>query len=90
LYSCIASESQKFFKRVFYFKKINFITRGPLAEGARGNCPRFPPLIRPWAQPGSVSNRHDRFLLIGPRAKGSLALRLLTNANLHFLSQLLV
>jgi len=26
LYSCIASESQKFFKKVFYLKQINFIT----------------------------------------------------------------
>jgi len=44
LCSCIASESRKFFNRVFYLKQINFITGGPLAAGARGNCPRCPPL----------------------------------------------
>jgi len=35
-------------------------------------------------------NRFDRFLLIGPRAKGGPALRQLTTANLHFQSKLLV
>ena len=40
--------------------------------------------------PGPALNRFDRFLLIGPGAKGGPALRLLTNANLHFLSKLLV
>ena len=40
LYSCTASESRKFFKRVFYLKQINFITGGPLAAGDGGNCPR--------------------------------------------------
>jgi len=29
LYSCIASELQKFFKRVFYLKQINVITVAP-------------------------------------------------------------
>jgi len=51
LYSCIASESQKFFKRVFYLKQINFITWGPLAAGGPGQRPLLPPpLIRPWWQ----------------------------------------
>jgi len=39
--------------------------------------------------PWPVLSRFDRFRLIGPRAKGGSAL-LLTNANLHFLSKLLV
>ena len=39
---------------------------------------------------GPVLSRFDRFLLIGPRAEGSPALRPLTKANLHFLSMLLV
>jgi len=39
LYSCIASESQKFFKRAFYLKQINFITGGPLA--AEENAQRY-------------------------------------------------
>jgi len=39
--------------------------------------------------PGPVLSRFDRFLLIGPRAKG-VAFRLLINANLHLLSKLLV
>ena len=38
---------------------------------------------------GPVFSRFDRFLLIGPRVKGGPALRLLTTANLHFLSKLL-
>ena len=50
LYSCIASESRKFFKRVFYLKQINFITGAPLQRGARGNFPRCPSLIRPCRQ----------------------------------------
>jgi len=47
LYSCIASESQKFFKRVFYLKQINFITAGPLPQGPWQLAP-LPLLIRPW------------------------------------------
>ena len=47
LYSCIASESQKFFKRVFYLKQINFITAGPLPQGP-WQLPPLPLLIRPW------------------------------------------
>jgi len=42
------------------------------------------------AVPKPVLSRFDRFLLIGPRHKGAPALRLLTKANLHFLSKLLV
>jgi len=34
--------------RLYYLKQISFITGGPLADGGRGNCPRSPPLIRPW------------------------------------------
>jgi len=33
LYSCIASESRKVFKQVFYLKQINFITGCPLQRG---------------------------------------------------------
>ena len=40
--------------------------------------------------PGPVLSRFDRFLLIGPRAKRGPALRLLSNSNLHFPSELLV
>jgi len=40
--------------------------------------------------PGPVLSQFDRFFLIGPRAKGGPALRLLTKAKLHFLSKLLV
>jgi len=47
--SCIASESQKFFKRVFYLRQINFITGRPLAGGP-GQLPPLPPLIQPWMQ----------------------------------------
>jgi len=39
---------------------------------------------------GPVLSRFDRFLLIGPRAKGGPALRLITKTILHFLSKLLV
>ena len=38
MYSCITSESQKFFKGVYIFKQITFITGGP------GQLPSFPPL----------------------------------------------
>jgi len=44
LCSCIASESRKFFNRVFYSKQINFITGGPLAAGGPGQLPPLPPL----------------------------------------------
>jgi len=44
LCSCIASESRKFFNRVFYLKQINFITGGPLAAGSLGQLPPLPPL----------------------------------------------
>jgi len=37
---------------------------------------------------GPVLSRFDRFLPIGPRAKRGPGLRLLNNANLHFLSKL--
>jgi len=43
LCSCIASESQKFFNRVFYLKQINFITGGPVAVGGPGQLPPLPP-----------------------------------------------
>jgi len=46
LHSCIASDSRKFFKRVFYLKQINFITGAP-CSGVPGQMPRWPPLIRP-------------------------------------------
>ena len=39
LYCCIASETQKFFKRVFYLKQINYITGGPLAAGGEAIAP---------------------------------------------------
>jgi len=39
---------------------------------------------------GPVLSRFDRFLLIGPRAIGGPALRLLTNTSLHFVSKLIV
>jgi len=42
------------------------------------------------SQSGPVSSRFDRFLLIGLRDKRGPTLRLLNNANLHFLSMLLV
>jgi len=44
LYSCIASKSRKFFKRVFYLKQINFITVGPLAAGGSGKLLPLPSL----------------------------------------------
>jgi len=44
LYSCVACESQKFFKRVFYLKHINFMTGDPLASGSPGQLPPLPPL----------------------------------------------
>ena len=56
LYSCIACESQSF-KRVFYLKQIFVITGAPLERRARGNCPRCPPLIRPWLQAESKCKR---------------------------------
>jgi len=31
----------------FYSKQINVITRGPRGAEGRGNCPRWPPSIRP-------------------------------------------
>ena len=40
--------------------------------------------------PGLVLSPFDRFLLIGPSAKGGPALFLLTKPNLHFLSKLLL
>jgi len=46
LYSCIASESHKFSKRVFYLKQINFITGAPLQRGARAIAPVASHLIR--------------------------------------------
>jgi len=48
LYSCIVSESQKFFKRAFYLKQINFITGDPCSVGPGAIAPVAPPLIRPW------------------------------------------
>ena len=53
LNSCVACESQQFFKQVFYLKDINFMMGGPLASGSPGQLPPWrPPLIRPWsAQP---------------------------------------
>ena len=55
LYFCIASQSQKFFKRVYYLKQINFIMGGPLQRGSRGNFSRFPlnpplPADQIWAE----------------------------------------
>jgi len=47
----VAFESQKFFKRVFYLKQINFITGGPLAAGGPGQLPPLPslnPALHPW------------------------------------------
>jgi len=41
-------------------------------------------------QSGPVLSRFDRFLLIGPRAEGGLALRQPTNTNFHFVSKLIV
>ena len=44
-----------------------------------------------WQGPVRASlSRFDRFLLIGPCTKGGLALRQLTNTNLHLLSKLIV
>jgi len=46
-------------------------------------CPTFYPV---WytVRKGPVLSRFDRFLLIGPRAKGNPALRLLTNQTYTF------
>jgi len=41
LYSCIASESWQFFKRVFYLKQMN-CHHEVHWSGRRGNCLRFP------------------------------------------------
>jgi len=43
-----------------------------------------------WRGAGPVLSRFYRFLLIGPRAEGSHALRLFAKANVHFLWKLLV
>jgi len=52
LYSCIASESRKFFKQVFYLKQINVITGDPLQRGPGQLLPfPSPPLIRPCLLP---------------------------------------
>ena len=51
LHSCIASESRKFFKRVFYLKQINFITGEHLAAGGPGQLPPLPPLNPALSQP---------------------------------------
>jgi len=48
LYFCISVESQ-FFKRIYYLKQINVITRGPLgAEGPRQLPPSNPALVEPY------------------------------------------
>jgi len=44
LYSCIASESRKFFKQVFYLKQVSVITGGPLAVWGPGQLPPLPSL----------------------------------------------
>jgi len=46
--------------------------------------------VKLYLRTGPVLSRFDRFLPIGPRAEGDPALRLLTNANLHFLLKLLL
>jgi len=54
LYSCIASESQKSFKRVFYLKQVSVITGGPLAVRGLGKLPPLPPL-NPALDSGSAA-----------------------------------
>jgi len=52
LHSCIASESQRIYKRVFYLKQINFNTGGPLPAGGLGQLPPLPPTLNPtWHVP---------------------------------------
>jgi len=41
-------ESPQLFKRIFYLKQINVITRGPLRAEGPEQLPPFPPLIGPW------------------------------------------
>jgi len=43
LYSCIASESRQFFKRVFYLQQVIVITGNPFG-GGRGKLPPLLPL----------------------------------------------
>ena len=50
LYSCIASDSQQFFKRVFYLKQIIVIMGGRLSGGTGATAPVSPPLIWSWFQ----------------------------------------
>jgi len=40
-------ESPQLFKRIFYLKQINVITRGPLRAEGPEQLPPFPPLIGP-------------------------------------------
>jgi len=47
LYSCITSQFQQFFKRVFYLKQIIVITGAPFQREDRGNYLRCPPSLNP-------------------------------------------
>jgi len=44
---------------MFYLKQINVITGAPSEGRAWSNCPRFPPLIRPWKE-GQINHRANR------------------------------
>jgi len=44
LYSCIASELRNFSNEYFIWNKYISSRGAPLQRGARGNCPRCPPL----------------------------------------------
>ena len=57
LYSCISSESRKFFKRVVYLKQINFITGDPLAAECPGKLLPLTPPLNPalgWTGPSKT------------------------------------
>ena len=63
LYSCIASDSQQFFKRVFYLKQIIVIMGGAFERGHRCNSPRFSPLNLVLVSVGYTSLPHPDLLM---------------------------
>ena len=80
------SNSSVYLTTTTYVRRSGRITNGMQSGWTTPQDSAFSSRHRhPWP----VLSRFDRFRLIGPRAKGGSAL-LLTNANLHFLSKLLV